>query len=139
MIILDTNVLSALMLREPAPQVIAWLDKQPRTSIWTSAVTVVEIRFGVLALPGGKRRDALTAAFDTLLEHKIAGRIAPFDAAAAQCASELTASRKARGRAVDLRDTMIAGIALACKASLATRNTVDFQDLSVPVVNPWEV
>jgi len=72
------------------------------------------------------------------LEETIQGRIALFDAAAAEQAAELVALRRLRGRPVELRDTMIAGIALASRATLATRNTSHFADLSVPVVNPWE-
>ena len=137
MIILDTNVLSALMSRVPDKQVIAWLDKQPRTSVWTTSVTVLEIRFGLQTMPVGKRRAALVQAFETLLADKIDGRIASFDTAAAQLAGDLMAIRHKKGRPGDLRDTMIAGIVLACQATLATRNTSHFEDLSVPVINPW--
>ena len=137
MIILDTNVLSALMSRIPDRQVIAWLDKQPRTSIWTTSVTVLEIRFGLQVMPLGKRCTALVEAFETVMADKINGRIASFDAAAAQLAGDLMAARHLRGRTGDLRDTMIAGIVLAAQAALATRNTSHFADLSVPVINPW--
>ena len=137
MIILDTNVLSALMSRTPERHVIAWLDKQPRISIWITSVTVLEIRFGLQIMPGGKRRRLLVAAFDHLLTNILEGRVAPFDAAAAREAANLMVVRHTRGRPVDLRDTMIAGTALACHATLATRNTVHFDDLSIPVVNPW--
>ena len=137
MIILDTNVLSALMRRIPDNHVIAWLDKQPRTSIWTTSVTILEIRFGLQTMPVGKRRAALMRAFETVLADKIGWRIAPFDTAAAQQAGDLMAVRYKQGRPGELRDTMIAGIVLACHATLATRNTSHFEDLSVPVVNPW--
>jgi toxin FitB len=137
MIILDTSVLSALMSRAPNELVIEWLDRQPRTSIWTTSVTDLEIRFGLQIMPAGRRRAALMQAFETMLEHKIERRIAPFDAAAAQQAGDLMAIRYGAGRPGELRDTMIAGIALACQASLATRNTSHFDDLSIPVINPW--
>jgi predicted nucleic acid-binding protein len=137
MIILDTNVLSALMRRIPDKDVIAWLDKQPRTSIWTTSVTILEVRFGLQTMPVGKRRAALMRAFETLLADKIGRRIAPFDTAAAQQAGDLMAVRYKQGRPGELRDTMIAGIVLACHATLATRNTSHFEDLSVPVINPW--
>ena len=137
MIILDTNVLSALMRRIPDNHVIAWLDKQPRTSIWTTSVTILEIRFGLQSMPVGKRRAALMRTFETVLADKIGRRIAPFDTAAAQQAGDLMAVRHKQGRPGELRDTMIAGIVLACHATLATRNTSHFEDLSVPVINPW--
>ena len=137
MIILDTNILSALMSRIPDKQVIDWLDKQPRTSIWTSSVTILEIRFGLQTMPVGKRRAVLMRAFEAVLADKIGHRIAPFDTAAAQQAGDLMAVRYKKGRPRELRDTMIAGIVLACHATLATRNTSHFEDLSAPVINPW--
>jgi len=139
MVILDTNVLSALMSRTPDTRVIAWMDNQPRTSVWTSSVTILEIQFGLHTMPLGKRRAGLIRAFETLLEDKIERRIAPFDAAAAQLAGNFMAARYKKGRPVELRDTMIAGIVLATHATLATRNTSHFDDLSSPVINPWAV
>lgn len=137
MIILDTNVLSALMRRTPDPDVVDWLDAQPRTSVWTTSVTVLEVKFGLQILPAGKRRAALLQAFETLLRDTIEQRIAPFDLSAGQQAADLMATRHRKGRPGDLRDTMLAGIVLAHHATLATRNTRHFEDLSVPVVNPW--
>jgi predicted nucleic acid-binding protein len=135
-IILDTNVLSALMNDPPDGKVVAWLDQQPGTSIWTTSVTILEIQFGLQIMPAGKRRTALSHLFDLILE-KIDHRVASFDDAAAQQAAALMASRKRKGRPGDLRDTMIAGIVLARHASLATRNTAHFGDLSARVIDPW--
>ena len=137
MIILDTNVLSALMRPGADRNVVAWLDKQPRTSVWTTSVTILEIRFGLQILAAGKGRIFLVETFEKLVLDQIGGRIAPFDAAAAQHAGDLMASRHRKGRPTELRDTMIAGIVLACHATLATRNTRHFDDLSVPVIDPW--
>ncbi len=137
MIILDTNVLSALMSPVPDRRVIAWLDKQPQISLWTNSVTVLEIRYGLQILPAGKRRTASMEAFERVLTELLERRISPFDAAAAGEASDLMAIRHKLGRTVELRDTMIAGIALACHATLATRNIAHFDDLSVPVINPF--
>ena len=136
MIVLDTNVLSALMRQSPDAKVITWLDKQSRTSVWTTSVTILEIRFGLQVMAAGKRRSLLLAAFDILLD-KMGHRIAPFDDDAATLAADLTASRQRKGRPGELRDSMIAGIVVERHATLATRNVVHFEDLSVPVVNPW--
>ena len=137
MIILDTNVLSALMRHSADKKVVDWLDKQARTSIWTTSITILEVRFGLQILPVGKRRTALVQAFEKVLVDKIESRVAPFDTAAAQEAGDLMSLRHKRGSPGELRDTMIAGIALATHATLATRNTAHFEDLSVLVVNPW--
>ena len=136
MIVLDTNVLSALMRQAPDAQVVAWLDRQPRISIWTTSVTVLEIRFGLQIMPAGKRRILLLQAFEAMIE-KLGGRVASFDDAAAREAGDLMAFRHKKGRPVDLRDTMIAGIVLAHHATLATRNTAHFEDIAAAVVNPW--
>lgn len=136
MTILDTNVLSALMYVAPHRNVITWLDRQPRTSIWTTSITVLEIRFGLQAMPAGKRRSALIQSFQELLA-KIDHRVVPFDIMAAEQAGDLMASRHKKGRPGDLRDTMIAGIAMAQHATLATRNTAHFEHIPVPLVDPW--
>lgn len=137
MIILDTNVLSALMRQSPHKKVVDWLDRQSRISIWTTSVTILEIRFELQILPAGKRRSALIQAFEKVLIDKIESRVAPFDLTAAQHAGDLMSLQHTRGRPGELRDTMIAGIVLARHATLVTRNTSHFKDLSVPVVNPW--
>lgn len=137
MTLLDTNVLSALMQTRPDPVVIAWLDSQPSESIWTTAITVFEIRFSLELLPAGRRRKALEAAFDAMLRDDLNGRVAAFDPAAAEEAAKLAARRQRAGRPVDLRDTQIAGIALARRAALATRNVRHFDGLTVAVVSPW--
>jgi predicted nucleic acid-binding protein len=135
-ILLDTNVVSALMEARET-QVLKWLDGQPKASIWITSITVMEIRYGLQIMNLGRRREALAKAFQDVLELDIEQRIVPFDAAAGQQAGELMAERKMRGRVMDIRDTMIAGIALATRATLATRNTAHFADLTVPVINPW--
>ncbi len=87
-------------------------------------------------MSSGKRRTLLFQAFEAMLE-KFGRRVASFDDAAAQQAGDLMASRHKKGRPVDLRDAMIAGIVLAHHATLATRNTAHFEDIAAPIVNPW--
>jgi predicted nucleic acid-binding protein len=135
-IIVDTNVLSALMRPVPDTAVVLWLDSQPRTSIWTTSITVLEVRFGLQTMLAGKRRAALARAFEGLLD-KISQQVLPFDLGAAEQAAVLMGTRHQTGHPVELRDTMIAGIVLAHHATLATRNTVHFEDAGVPIVNPW--
>jgi len=136
MIVLDTNVLSALMQETPDAKVIRWLDQQSRTSVWTTSVTILEIRFGLQIMAAGRGRSTLLKAFEVLLD-KMGHRVAPFDDDAAAQAADLMALRQRKGRPVELRDTMIAGIVVSRHATLATRNVVHFEDLSVPVINPW--
>lgn len=138
MIILDTNVLSALMRIAPEPQIVRWLDRQPAESIWITAITLFETRLGIALLPKGRRRQLLELAFDRLLEEDLENRVLDFDSAAATEAAALAATRQRAGRTVDMRDTQIAGIALARRATLATRNVRHFQDLSVTVIDPWQ-
>jgi toxin FitB len=137
MIILDTNVLSALMQTNPDRAVFVWLDRQPRISIWTTAITVHEIQRGIQVLPLGKRRSRLGEEFDRLVLLLLAGRVASFDSVAAHKSATLVASREMSGKNFDVEDGMIAGIVLAQNATLATRNTKHFDDLLGKVVNPW--
>ena len=137
MIILDTNILSALMLRVPERVVELWLDRQARMSVWTTSVTVFEIRYGLAAMPAGRRRTEQNTLFERVINEKLEGRVLAFDEPAAEEAAVLMAERRRTGRTGELRDTMIAGIALAQRATLATRNVRHFDDLSVPVVDPW--
>lgn len=139
MIILDTNVLSALMRQEPETEVVAWLDLQPADSVWITSITLFEARLGLALLPKGRRQRVLEAAFDRLLKEDLEDRVLDFDRAAATEAAALAAARRKAGRPVDMRDTQIAGIALARRASLATRNVRHFGDLKVPVVDPWAI
>jgi predicted nucleic acid-binding protein len=136
MIILDTNVVSELMT-EQNTGVLAWLDRQPWSSLWTTAITILEIRSGLAVIPVGRRRSERQAAFDLLIEGNLESRVLPFDHAAAEQTASLIGERKRAGRPGELRDSMIAGIALAQRATLATRNVRHFEDLTIPVVDPW--
>jgi predicted nucleic acid-binding protein len=136
-IVLDTNVLSALMRRDIDPVVVEWLDDQPSESIWTTAVTVFEICFGLGILPGGRRRRQLEAAFARALEEDLEGRVLPFEQDAAREAGVLAARLRQAGRSIEIRDSQIAGIVTARRATLATRNTQHFVDLEIALVDPW--
>jgi toxin FitB len=138
MIVLDTNVLSAIMRTEPDRAVTEWLDLQPRDSVWITTVTLMELRFGILTLASGQRQAFLSQSLSVLLEETIEGRIASFDTEAAESAALLMAARKRKGRPMEIRDTLIAGIVLSRRATLATRNTAHFSDLGPSVVNPWD-
>ena len=137
MVILDTNIVSELMQQRPHPAVKQWLDRQPEISVWTTSLTVFEIRHGIEMLPRGRRRMSLESEFERVIEDDIQRRIVSFDTAAAHAAAILMAERQRAGRPGDLRDTMIAGIVIASHATLATRNTRHFADLPVPVVDSW--
>lgn len=138
MILLDTNVLSALMRERPDAAVLGWMDRQNPLGVWTTSVTVFDIRYGLSRIPDGRRRRALEGAFGDLLREEFQGRVAVFDRAAADAAGALAARREAAGRNVDFRDTMVAGIALARRGRVAIRNVPHFDDLANGVVSPWE-
>jgi predicted nucleic acid-binding protein len=136
MIVLDTNVLSALMRNVPDEKVTSWLDKQPATSIWTTSITVLEVQLGLQTMPSGRKQADLSEQFEKLLD-SIDHRIAVFDEEAARLAAKLTSYRQKKGRVGELRDTMIAGVVLARYASLATRNVMHFADIGATIINPW--
>ena len=138
MIVLDTNVISALMLPHFNRPVIAWLNPQSNNQIWTTSISVLEARFGILVLPDGKRKDRLAAAFSALLNDVLGARVLPFDTAAADAAAIVSSARMAVGINKKTLDTQIAGIVRSRNATLATRNIKDFDDLDIPLINPWE-
>lgn len=138
MILLDTDVLSALMRTRPDGVVVAWMDRQPADSVWISSVTLFEVRLGLELLPPGRRRRSLETAFERLVREDLEGRVLDFDSAAAVEAAVLAAEREKTGRPSGVRDTLIAGIALARRATLATRNLRHFEDLKVPVIDPYQ-
>ena len=137
MIILDTNVLSALMRAPDNRSVVEWLDGQQRLSIWTTTISIMEVRYGLAIMPAGRRRDLRLSAFERFLIDGIQDRILVFDLEAAEQTALIMAARRRVGRAIELRDTMIAGIALAQNATLATRNVRHFDGLRVSVIDPW--
>ncbi|HEX3579458.1 MAG TPA: type II toxin-antitoxin system VapC family toxin [Thermoanaerobaculia bacterium] len=137
MILLDTNVVSGLMKSESKAAIGAWLDTQRRNSVWTSAITVFEIRMGIELLPPSRRRQALEDTFARAIDVSFAGRIASFDEAAAQTAGKIAAGRQQIGRSLDVRDLRIAGIAIARDAALATGNIRHFEGLGIELIDPW--
>ncbi len=138
MIVIDTNVLSALMRDIPDQSVIEWLDRQAAESIWLTSITVFEARLGLALLPKGKRRQTLESAFNDLMVEDLEGRVLDFDQPAAEAAAQLAAGRQRKGQTIDMRYTQIAGIAIARRAALATRNVRHFSDLPIDVINPWD-
>jgi len=137
MIVLDTNVVSALMRPDMNPAINSWLDRQEPSAIWTTAVSVLEVRSGILLLSDGRRKTGLLDSFDSFLRTIIVSRILPFDRNAAEAAATISARRIAVGRNIDRMDTQIAGIVVSRHAAFATRNVKDFSDLDIPLLNPW--
>ena len=138
MIVLDTNVVSALMRDAPDPAVVEWLDKLPAESIWTTSVTVFEIRTGIEQLTPSRRRKKLEEMFAQLLDEDLDGRVQSFDLAAAIAAGTIAASQRKAGHTVEIRDVQIAGIAASRRATVATRNIRHFDGAGIDLMNPWE-
>ena len=139
MILLDTNILSELMRPVPEPAVEQWLAAQPDASVFITAITEAELRYGVALLPSGKRRTALAAEIEGMLEKDFAGRILPFDSLAAQAFAALASERRQAGKPISQADAQIAAVAHSRGASLATRNVSDFEGCGINLVNPWMI
>jgi predicted nucleic acid-binding protein len=136
-IVLDTNVFSVLMRREPDATLTEWMNQQPIGSVWTTSITILEIRFGIDLLPVSRRRVQLEMAFARNLKEDLQERILDFDREAAYGAAALAARRQLTGRPIEFRDMEIAGIIASRRATLATRNTRDFEDLGIELIDPW--
>jgi toxin FitB len=137
MFLLDTNILSAVMGTQPAPEVANWMTRQPADLLFTAAVCQAEILSGITVLPEGRRREALEMAALAMFREDFAGRILPFDSDAAVIYSELFALRRSAGRPAAIADLMIASIARAHGASVVTRDTGDFEGCALALINPW--
>ena len=137
MSILDTNVLSEAFKPSPSKVVLAWLAAQEPLSVFTTTVTQAEVLYGIEMLPAGKRRSALAAAVDRVFAAEFRSRILPFDEDAARAYPIIVAARNDLGRPISQFDAMIAAITRSRRASLATRNTKDFEECDLRIINPW--
>jgi predicted nucleic acid-binding protein len=137
MILLDTNILSALMRPAPEAAVERWLADQPAASVFISAITEAELRYGLALMPSGKRRSVLAAEIEGMLGEDFIGRILPFDSPAAVAFAKIATERRQAGRPISQADAQIAAIARSRGATLATRNVSDFEGCGIEVLNPW--
>ncbi|MEE4639394.1 MAG: type II toxin-antitoxin system VapC family toxin [Wenzhouxiangella sp.] len=135
--ILDTNVISELMRPSPNERLVAWISAQPAGSLFTTAVTEAELRYGMALLPAGKRREQLFRQFNLMMTEDFASRILPFDRSAAKLYASIVAGRRRSGRPISQFDGQIAAIARSRDGGIVTRNDQDFSDCDIPVINPW--
>ena len=137
MIVLDTNVISEPLKIQPSSKVMEWLDNQAAETLFITAVSRAELRFGVLKLPDGKRKNALRTHIDQVLD-LFADRTLSFDAAAADQLAMISARCEKIGKRAVAPDAYIAACAAARSFSVATRNVNHFGHTGVRVINPWE-
>jgi predicted nucleic acid-binding protein len=137
MIVLDSNVLSETLRPKPSSNVLDWLGSQPVAAVFTTAVTVAEILYGVALLPDGQRKRSLQSVVTQILDVGLAGRVLPFDGAAAREYADIASTRRRVGRPISVADAQIAAIARSRGAALATRNTADFSHCGLDVIDPW--
>ncbi len=138
MIVFDTNVVSEVLRPVPAPEVLFWLRSVPRREIWTCTVVLAELLSGVDLMPAGKRQRLLREKMEQLVPTLFMNQILLFDLSAARAYGPVLAARQAIGRPIDEIDALIAAIAIVHGATLATRNTRDFEHCGVRLINPWE-
>lgn len=138
MIVLDTNVISELWKAVPDSSVLAWIDTQPTETLYLSAVTVAEIRFGLATMPEGKRRTIYQNRLEREVLPVFTGRVLSFDLDASQAYADLMARAMAAGKAIGKADGYIAAIATARGFTVATRDVMPFQAACLNVINPWE-
>lgn len=139
MILLDTNVLSELIRREPDEGVTRWLDSLDAAVVATTAITAAELLYGVARLPAGRRKERLSEAIRGLIEEDLDRRVEPFDATAAGHYADLVSDRETAGRPISIADAQIAAICRKLGATLATRNTSDFKDTGIELLDPWRL
>lgn len=139
MIILDTNVLSELIKPKKSEIVRNWVAQQPLMNFFTTTITQAEILYGIALLPTGKRRSELNQAAQLMFSEDFAGRILPFDQAAAVAFASIASQRRYNDTPISQADGQIAAICYIHGATIATRNVSDFEGCGIPIINPWEV
>lgn len=137
MILLDTNVLSEPMRNNPEPLVSAWLDAQALETLFLSAITVAELRYGVRSLPKGRRRDRLDQDLENLILPMFAGRVLSFDLACSLAFAQLMDKARLTGLAIPVARGYIAAIASASAMTVASRDTAPFEAAGLKTINPW--
>jgi len=138
MILLDTNVISELIKVEPYQAVLDYVGSLAPDTIFTAAVCEAEIRYGLARMPPGRKRDDLTARITTFFEAGFENQVLPFDHACTLFYGEIRNAREASGKPVTIEDAMIAATARAHGVHMiATRNTKDFSNCGVTLINPW--
>lgn len=137
MILLDTNVISEPWEPVPASRVLEWIDAQAIETLFLSAVTVAELRFGIGAMPAGRRRLVLHERLEKEVLPLFEGRILPFDLIASQAYADLIVRARSEGRAIGGADGYIAAIALSRGYAVASRDVSPFAAAGVRVLNPW--
>lgn len=138
MIILDTNVVSEIIRPIPSQQVLQWISSQPALLLYTTSITQAEMFYGMEVLAKGKKKKELDAALSGMFAEDFRNRVLSFDPSCAKHYAEIASGRKSLGRPISQFDAQIAAIARSRKAILATRNTVDFSDCGIKIVNPWD-
>ena len=138
MIILDTNVVSEVWRPSPYPPVMEWLRSQPAHLLYLCTPVLAELRHGAERLENGRRKNNLKHAIDQLETQGYRDRILPLDAGAAAEFGRLMVHRERAGRRMQTMDALIAAIAVAHGACVATRDTSDFSDLGFDLINPFE-
>lgn len=136
MIVVDTNVASELMKPSPDPTVRDWVRAHRGDELYTTSITLAEIRYGIERLTAGRRKDLLNAIADDLFT-AFEDQVLPFDAGAATQYRAIVTRRDRAGLPIDGFDAQIASICHSHRATLATRNVKDFRDTGLHVIDPW--
>ena len=137
MIVLDTNVVSELARPTPNQAVIEWVDAQDSSSLVITALTSAEVRAGVALLPNGRRKRDVGLRMESLLTETFAGFVLAFDIDSSAHYGDILALRRRAGRPISAFDAQIATVCRHHEATLATRNTADFTDAGIRLLNPW--
>jgi predicted nucleic acid-binding protein len=139
MIVLDTNIVSETMRREPNANVVAWLNCQDIQTLFLTAVSLAELQYGIAQLDEGRNKADLSMRLNKMMEQVFQGRILPFTASAAQSFADRMAFARRNGRAVGFLDGMIAAIVATSGFAIASRDPSPFEAMGLTVINPWIV
>jgi|CXWL01.1.fsa_nt_gi predicted nucleic acid-binding protein len=134
--LLDTCVISALRKPQENASLVEWISEVDESDLYLSAITIGELEKGASRLPESKKKTAVSEWIRHAVAHRFGNRILPIDAAVAACWGELIGAREQKGKTLPILDAFIAATAITADCTIVTRNTKDFADCGVPLLNP---
>lgn len=136
--LLDASVISEWKKRPPDSKVMRWFASVDEESLWLSVVTLAELRFGIARLPGGRRKEALLNWLHNDIAARFYGRIVAVELRVADAWGATTAKSWSLGNPLPVLDAYLAATASVYEMTIVTRNIRHFQNLGIPLLNPWE-
>lgn len=136
--LLDTNVISELVKKEPNSGVLRWIDDRDEATLFLSAITFGELQKGISKLSDKTRAERLQLWVNQELVKRFEGRILPLDIETMFTWGRIQGESEKKGIKLPAMDSLIAATAIIHNLTVVTRNVQDIERCQAAVLNPWE-